>query len=105
MHRCSRRSTDRSRIFGAPDENGRVAQQYVVPVNTDQAVDTKPCTEAVQHIVEESASEILKMYLLDTEKSQRRWTPQQAWLLIKQLADHDSVSDLRQQPDPFLQGC
>ncbi|KAI9792299.1 MAG: mitochondrial escape protein 2 [Peltula sp. TS41687] len=43
-------------------------------------------SKAVQHIIEQSASEILKMYLLDAERSQRQWTPQQAWLLVKQLA-------------------
>ena len=43
--------------------------------------------EAVQEIIEQSASEILKMYLLDvSDVASRKWTPQQAWLLIKQLA-------------------
>lgn len=42
--------------------------------------------KAVRRIVEQSASEILKMYLLDVDVSDRKWTPQQAWLLIKELA-------------------
>ena len=48
-------------------------------------------TEAINEIIEQSASEILKMYLLDVDRVQRRWTPEQAWLLVKQLAKQDSV--------------
>jgi hypothetical protein len=51
--------------------------------------------KAVREIVEQSASEILKMYLFNTDESnngQRRWTPEQAWLLIKQLATSSSAS-------------
>jgi RNA12 protein len=47
--------------------------------------------EAVREIIEQSASEILKMYLLDVDLSTRKWTPQQAWLLIKQLAANDTL--------------
>ena len=43
---------------------------------------------AVRQIIEQSASEILKMYLLDTD---RQWTPQQAWLLIKELAANENL--------------
>ena len=43
---------------------------------------------AVRQIIEQSASEILKMYLLDTD---RKWTPQQAWLLIKELANNETL--------------
>ena len=43
---------------------------------------------AVRQIIEQSASEILKMYLLDTD---RKWTPQQAWLLIKELAANETL--------------
>ena len=43
-------------------------------------------TEAVRQIIEQSASEILKMYILDIDRTSRNWTPQQAWLLIKSLA-------------------
>jgi RNA12 protein len=46
--------------------------------------------KAVREIVEQSASEILKMYLYGTED--RKWSPQQAWLLIKQLAASDSAT-------------
>ena len=45
--------------------------------------------KAVQEITEQSASEILKMYILDS--SPRNWTPEQAWLLVKSLADTDSL--------------
>lgn len=44
--------------------------------------------KAVKQIIEQSASEILKMYLLDAEKS---WTPQQAWVLIKELAANEEL--------------
>lgn len=45
--------------------------------------------KAVQEIKEQAASEILKMYILDS--SPRTWTPEQAWLLVKQLADSESL--------------
>lgn len=44
---------------------------------------------AVRQITEQSASEILKMYILDS--SSRRWTPEQAWHLIKSLATSESL--------------
>lgn len=44
--------------------------------------------QAVKLIIEQSASEILKMYLLTGEKS---WTPQQAWFLIKELATNEEL--------------
>jgi hypothetical protein len=47
---------------------------------------------AVKEIIEQSASEILKMYLIDFDGSDRKWTPVQAWLLIRALAETDSVS-------------
>ncbi len=31
------------------------------------------------------------MYLLDVDMSSRKWTPQQAWLLIKELATNDTL--------------
>lgn len=49
------------------------------------------CSEAVHEIIEQSASEILKMYLLDVDTATRKWTPQQAWLLIKQLAKNETL--------------
>jgi hypothetical protein len=45
--------------------------------------------KAVREIVSQSASEILKMYLYNQDENpggQRRWTPTQAWTIIKQLA-------------------
>lgn len=47
--------------------------------------------KAVREIVEQSASEILKMFVLGQEDGGRQWTPQQAWLLIKQLAKDQSI--------------
>ena len=47
------------------------------------------CLEAVREITEQSASEILKMYILDS--SPRKWTPEQAWLIIKSLASTDCL--------------
>ena len=46
--------------------------------------------KAVQQIVEQSASEILKMYILDPPAS-RPWSPEQAWLLVKSLAETDTL--------------
>ena len=43
---------------------------------------------AVRQIIEQSASEILKMYLLDTD---RKWTPQQAWTIVKELAANENL--------------
>ena len=54
-------------------------------------------TKAVREIIEQSASEILKMYLDRTRASRGSsgggggWTPQQAWYLIKALADGESL--------------
>jgi RNA12 protein/RNA recognition motif. (a.k.a. RRM, RBD, or RNP domain) len=46
---------------------------------------------AVRQIIEQSASEILKMYLLDVDTSGRKWSPQQAWFLIKELAANGTL--------------
>jgi hypothetical protein len=46
---------------------------------------------AVREIVEQSASEILKMFVFGQEEGLRQWTPQQAWLLIKHLATQQSL--------------
>ena len=43
---------------------------------------------AVHQITEQSASEILKMYLLDAD---RNWSPQQAWILIRDLASNEKI--------------
>jgi hypothetical protein len=56
-----------------------------------QRVANRSYAEAVQEIIEQSASEILKMYLLDVDVATRNWTPQQAWLLIKQLAKDEML--------------
>jgi hypothetical protein len=51
--------------------------------------------KAVSEIVSQSAAEILKMYLFNSEESKdgkRRWLQVQAWLLIKQLAASESAS-------------
>lgn len=50
--------------------------------------------KAVREIIEQSASEILKMYLFGVEDSAdaaRQWSPEQAWLLIKQLATRETL--------------
>ncbi|KAI4276043.1 MAG: hypothetical protein L6R35_006236, partial [Caloplaca aegaea] len=49
-------------------------------------------SKAVHQIIDQSASEILKMYILDVDQtSSRHWTPEQAWLLIKSLASAPSL--------------
>jgi len=42
---------------------------------------------AVEEIIDQSASEILKMYLLTIDKSDLKWSTEQAWYLIKALAE------------------
>jgi RNA12 protein len=45
--------------------------------------------KAVQEIIEQSASEILKMYLITGENGARKWSTEQAWYLIKALAERE----------------
>jgi len=48
--------------------------------------------QAVHEIIEQSASEILKMYVLaNTDGTKRSWTPEQAWILINRLATSESL--------------
>ncbi|MCJ1387141.1 mitochondrial escape protein 2 [Xylographa soralifera] len=46
---------------------------------------------AVAELIDQSASEILKLYLLDTDRAARSWTAPQAWELVKALAAHGSL--------------
>ncbi|EHK99786.1 putative Mitochondrial escape protein 2 [Glarea lozoyensis 74030] len=46
---------------------------------------------AVTEIIEQSASEILKMYLLTVDKAPRKWSPEQAWFLVKALAANSEL--------------
>lgn len=45
-------------------------------------------SQAVHEIIETSAAEILKLYILDSSKD-RKWTPEQAWHLVSHLATND----------------
>lgn len=57
-----------------------------------QSTRTNIIVEAIREIIEQSASEILKMFLLDTDdRAARIWSPMQAWLLVKLLAAHPSI--------------
>ncbi|KAI0381532.1 RNA12 protein-domain-containing protein [Hypomontagnella monticulosa] len=50
--------------------------------------------QAVAEITEQSASEILKMFLLPgkaTGDGEHRWSAEQAWYLVKSLASHESL--------------
>lgn len=47
-------------------------------------------TKAVKEIIDQSASEILKMFLLSGAED-RQWSSQQAWTLVKLLAETDTV--------------
>ncbi|KAG9239093.1 escape protein-like protein 2 [Amylocarpus encephaloides] len=47
--------------------------------------------QAVTEIIEQSASEILKMYLLTVDKGERKWSPEQAWYLVKSLAKNETL--------------
>ncbi|KAL5117069.1 mitochondrial escape protein 2 [Pleosporales sp. CAS-2024a] len=50
-------------------------------------------TKAVNEIIEQSASEILKMYVFGAEDdgSKRQWNAEQAWMLIKELAQKEKL--------------
>ncbi|KAF1943348.1 hypothetical protein EJ02DRAFT_433288 [Clathrospora elynae] len=50
-------------------------------------------TKAVHEIIDQSASEILKMYIFgaDDEGGNRQWNAEQAWMLIKELAQKESL--------------
>ncbi|KAF1990143.1 hypothetical protein K402DRAFT_460843 [Aulographum hederae CBS 113979] len=52
-------------------------------------------SKAVREIIDQSASEILKMYLLGIDDSEKKWTPEQAWMLIKKIAASDGEQGLR----------
>lgn len=49
--------------------------------------------KAVHEIIDQSASEILKMYIFGTEDqdSNKRWNAEQAWMMIKELAEKDTL--------------
>jgi hypothetical protein len=47
-------------------------------------------SKAVKEIIDQSASEILKMFLLSGAED-RQWTCQQAWTIVKKLAEQDTV--------------
>lgn len=47
--------------------------------------------KAVKEIISQNAAEILKMYILNDGEPQRKWTPQQAWLLVKELAKSEAL--------------
>lgn len=47
-------------------------------------------SKAVKEIIDQSASEILKMFLLSAAED-REWTSPQAWTLVRHLADRDSI--------------
>jgi hypothetical protein len=50
-------------------------------------------TKAVNEIIDQSASEILKMYIFGAEDDggKRQWNAEQAWMLIKELALKESL--------------
>ncbi|KAK0704659.1 RNA12 protein-domain-containing protein [Lasiosphaeris hirsuta] len=49
--------------------------------------------KAVSDIIEQSASEILRMFLLtkDAGQGDKRWSTEQAWYLVKQIAQNESL--------------
>lgn len=64
---------------------GRHLKVSSIPLPLDAIGSADSIEEAVFEIIEQSASEILKLYLLDIDAN-RSWTSQQAWVLIKELA-------------------
>lgn len=61
------------------------------PINLQGDLLLTLIAEAVQEMIEQSASEILKMFILDVDVTTRKWTPQQAWLLIRELAGAETL--------------
>ncbi|WEW61805.1 mitochondrial escape protein 2 [Emydomyces testavorans] len=53
--------------------------------------------DAVNDIIDQSAAEILKMYITDVDSSGRLWTSEQAWHLIRNLAEAQDGSILYSQ--------
>lgn len=48
--------------------------------------------KAVHEMIDQSASEILKMYIFGiADEEGKKWSPEQAWHLIKDLAQHESL--------------
>ena len=48
--------------------------------------------QAVAEIVEQNASEVMKMYLLSSVyENDRKWSPEQAWYLVRALAENDNL--------------
>lgn len=75
-------------------------------------------SKAVREIIDQSASEILKMYILNAENAEgeRKWTSEQAWTLIKAISGapegvlryneiliNDSYKGAKGGPDSVLQ--
>ncbi|CZS97337.1 related to mitochondrial rRNA processing protein PRP12 [Rhynchosporium graminicola] len=48
-------------------------------------------TRAIAEMIEQSANEIMKMYLLTIDKGDRKYSREQAWYLIKSLSEHGSL--------------
>ncbi|KAK9474601.1 RNA12 protein-domain-containing protein [Dipodascopsis tothii] len=48
----------------------------------------EPVDKAVQEMVRQSASDIIKRYLRSSNKS---WTPDQTWYIVRELAEHDDL--------------
>lgn len=46
---------------------------------------------AVAEIIEQSSSEIMKMYLLAGDSGERKWSREQAWYLVKSLAENNGL--------------
>lgn len=71
-------------------------------------------SQAVHEIIGQSASEVMKIYILGAESTERLWNSQQAWILIRELAKNEGklrynqiiLSDVfksAKNPDAILQ--
>jgi RNA12 protein len=47
--------------------------------------------KALQEIIEQSASEVLKMFLITLDSGDRKWSSEQAWYLVKSLANNEQL--------------
>ena len=74
------------RIKTGETPNSKQGLEYSTWVCYLRIVSNSRSSGAIHEIIEQSASEILKMYILDANRGNRAWTPEQVWLIIKSLA-------------------
>ncbi|OAQ69179.2 mitochondrial escape protein 2 [Pochonia chlamydosporia 170] len=106
----SRLAEDQPESADGPDENGDVAAKRMDLTGLDECIETlggrltdleflsrrikagQTPRQAVDEIVTETATDIVKIFLMGkTIESEKKWSAEQAWYLIKSLADSPSL--------------